>query len=220
MGSLGPCQQAQPPPRKRARREQLSATHHGADPYRLSVKHLLEDQPVRWEIDCRLLVADKKALLVTEANRPDIKALGQSILLSKARSFLPSLRLANEQLKVAVAEDQAGNPDIETLSSETGPHIELDLACGVLDLQNEAAEAAAHRVATSPVEPMKQSACKIDSNQHISSSHSTSKVISHTAELSSSHEDEQSTCTFVSAASLPFPTDTGGLHRKSKIQML
>lgn len=66
-----------------------------------------------------------------------------SPLLARAAAFLPDLAAANEALAAAVA---AGAPpsafDVEAVD-DGAPHVEMEVACGVVDLKDAAALAAA-----------------------------------------------------------------------------
>jgi hypothetical protein len=64
-------------------------------------------------------------------------------MLDRVKAFLPAMQQANEQLAhAAVNEPEA--LDIENVE-EGCPHIEMDLACGVLDLKDEQAVAMAEK---------------------------------------------------------------------------
>lgn len=61
-------------------------------------------------------------------------------MLDRVKAFLPSLQQANAQL----AQKEPGSFDIEHVE-EGAPHIKMDLACGVVELKDKNAEAAAAR---------------------------------------------------------------------------
>lgn len=64
-------------------------------------------------------------------------------MLERVKAFLPAMQQANEQLAhTAVNEPEA--LDIENVE-EGRPHIEMDLACGVLDLKDEQAVSLAEK---------------------------------------------------------------------------
>ncbi|BDA44293.1 Uncharacterized protein new4 at N-terminal half [Coccomyxa sp. Obi] len=69
--------------------------------------------------------------------------LPPSSVLERVKAFLPSMQQANEQLQHTLA-NQPEAVDIETVE-EGRPHIEMDLACGVLDLKDERAVSAAEK---------------------------------------------------------------------------
>ena len=59
----------------------------------------------------------------------------------RAKAFLPALAAANEDLQQRVQQD-AASVNIEEVSGRS-QHIEMDISCGVFDLRDPAAEAAA-----------------------------------------------------------------------------
>lgn len=78
------------------------------------------------------------------APRPSPGALlPPSSVLERVKAFLPSMQQANEQLQHTVA-NEPKDVDIESVE-EGRPHIEMDLACGVLDLKDERAVSAAEK---------------------------------------------------------------------------
>jgi Domain of unknown function (DUF4598) len=65
-------------------------------------------------------------------------------VLGRLSSFVPQLAAANAELASALSSRPASDFDVECIEADgEGPHIEMDLACGVLDLQDEAAQHAA-----------------------------------------------------------------------------
>jgi hypothetical protein len=64
-------------------------------------------------------------------------------VLERVRAFLPYLQQANAQLADTLTE-QPDSINIEHVD-EGAPHIEMDLACGVVDLKDRSAQAAAER---------------------------------------------------------------------------
>jgi Domain of unknown function (DUF4598) len=57
---------------------------------------------------------------------------------------VPQIAAANAELASALNSRPASDFDVECVEADgEGPHIEMDLACGVLDLQDEAAQHAA-----------------------------------------------------------------------------
>lgn len=89
--------------------------------------------------DRRLLLED----VSRPAARPNIGPPPASALLERAREFLPALQAANAALDAARASHPERSFDIEHVDAEGAPHIEMDLACGIMELRDEAAEAAA-----------------------------------------------------------------------------
>lgn len=69
--------------------------------------------------------------------------LPPSSVLDRVKAFLPSMQQANEQLAQALA-TQPETLDIENVDEGT-PHIEMDLACGVLELKDSSAVSAAEK---------------------------------------------------------------------------
>ena len=64
-------------------------------------------------------------------------------MLGRLQSFLPAMQKANEDLEQTAA-DEPDSCNIESVA-EGAPHIEMNLACGVLDLKDSSAAAAAQR---------------------------------------------------------------------------
>ena len=105
------------------------------------------------------------------AVRPDIGSPAASALLERARKFLPTLQAANAALDAARASQPERSFDIEHMEAEGAPHIEMDLACGLMDLRDEAAEAAAERSlrgagATAEAESSSDSERESESSEH------------------------------------------------------
>lgn len=70
------------------------------------------------------------------------KSTGQeSAALARAKVFLPALAAANDDLQQQVQRD-AASVNIENVGRNP-QHIEMDISCGLLDLKDPAAEAAA-----------------------------------------------------------------------------
>ncbi|KAF6249499.1 hypothetical protein COO60DRAFT_951415 [Scenedesmus sp. NREL 46B-D3] len=84
----------------------------------------------------------------SQTSRPNIGTLPPSSVLSKVRSFLPQMQQANEQLEQQLQSCDPSVVDIEHIpegADAGGPVIQMDLACGLLDLKDDAALAAAQR---------------------------------------------------------------------------
>lgn len=96
--------------------------------------------PQRSALEQRLLVAvDGRP-----ERKPDMQAPAPpAVLLGRLQAFLPQLQAANAQLEQAPAEALV----MEHASDDerAGPYVELDLACGLFDLKDETALAAAER---------------------------------------------------------------------------
>ena len=96
-----------------------------------------------------LLPAERRLRGLTAAapprDCPAIDAPPQSELLGRLQTFLPSMAAANAQLEQEVAAAPEGAFDIEQLDPNAEQHIAFDLACGVLDLKDDAAVRAAER---------------------------------------------------------------------------
>ena len=74
--------------------------------------------------------------------------LQQSVLLGRLQTFLPAMQKANQELEqIAAAEPGACN--IEDVAEDEA-HIEMNLACGVLDLEDQVTAAAAQRAVNVP----------------------------------------------------------------------
>lgn len=86
-----------------------------------------------------------------QPKRPDFQPIPDSQLLVRLKGFLPGMADANKQLGAQMNQVGPAAFSIEHATSdsdsEAGPHIELDLTCGLVDLQDEAAVAAAERAA-------------------------------------------------------------------------
>ncbi|WIA21936.1 hypothetical protein OEZ85_004302 [Tetradesmus obliquus] len=81
-------------------------------------------------------------------SRPNIGTLPPSSVLGKVRSFLPQMKQANEQLEQQLQLCDPSVVDIEHIpegADAAAPVIQMDLACGLLDLKDDAALAAAQR---------------------------------------------------------------------------
>ncbi len=89
--------------------------------------------------------ADRNLLVNAPTQPPwkDAEPLQDSALLGRLQSFLPAMQKANKELEQAAAKE----PDSCNIESVTlgAPHIEMNLACGVLDLKDNKAAAAAQR---------------------------------------------------------------------------
>ncbi|GFR41260.1 hypothetical protein Agub_g1935 [Astrephomene gubernaculifera] len=76
--------------------------------------------------------------------RPAIGPAPRSSVLDKLAAFLPQLAHENERLQEQMQSRPATDFDIEHIEGEkTATYIEMDLACGVLELRDEAALRAA-----------------------------------------------------------------------------
>ena len=87
-----------------------------------------------------------RSLLVNAPTQPpwrDAEPLKDSALLGRLQSFLPAMQKANEELELAAAKEPE-SCNIESVAQDA-PHIEMNLACGVLDLKDDSAAAAAQR---------------------------------------------------------------------------
>ncbi|KAG2443052.1 hypothetical protein HYH02_009467 [Chlamydomonas schloesseri] len=78
--------------------------------------------------------------------RPAIGPAPRSAMLDQLAAFLPQLAKENEKLEQQLQSRPAAEFDIEAVDEKAeGPYIEMDLACGVLELRDDAALAAAER---------------------------------------------------------------------------
>ncbi|KAL6785385.1 hypothetical protein ACKKBG_A00050 [Auxenochlorella protothecoides x Auxenochlorella symbiontica] len=94
--------------------------------------------PIVTALDRRLTVEDGQRSLT----KPAIGAVPPSALLSRLQGFLPELAAANSTLH------GEQSVSMEAPEGADGPVVELDLACGLFDLNNQAAEQAAERSLT------------------------------------------------------------------------
>jgi hypothetical protein len=112
--------------------------------------------------DQTLKICEANARAAITANKPTIAAVTRSSLLSRASHFLPTLQAANMALQRTIDQSGAEAVNIEHVSERNGgsgatgdsdtdvdgpERIEMDLACGVLDLEDGAAAAAAKAAA-------------------------------------------------------------------------
>ncbi|GIL43264.1 hypothetical protein Vafri_1054 [Volvox africanus] len=89
--------------------------------------------------------AEQKLASLTR-QRPNIGPAPRSSVLDKLATFLPQLASENERLQQQMQDRPAEEFDIEHVEGdEDGPYIEMDLACGILELHDEAALRAAER---------------------------------------------------------------------------
>jgi hypothetical protein len=83
-------------------------------------------------------------------------------VLGRLQSFVPQLAAANVALAAAMATRPAHEFDVEYVEprgeggegGEAAPHIEMDIACGVVELRDEAAAAAAERAMAGGAHPL------------------------------------------------------------------
>lgn len=105
---------------------------------------------------CAANARQRVATAAASARPAALAAPERSSLLARATAFLPQLAAANAQLattqgaedsihveEASNAVDNVGDKSAD----EGGPRIEMDLACGVLELQDAAARAAAEAAA-------------------------------------------------------------------------
>ena len=121
---------------------------------------------------CRGWPAESRLLLQGDGRptaRPDIGPLPASGVLARARAFLPALQAANAALEARLQSEPAQSVDIEHLEGEGAPHIAMDLACGVMDLRDPAAEFAAERAVRGGAAPGEEERAGSDSDSEDSS---------------------------------------------------
>ncbi|KAG1674280.1 hypothetical protein FOA52_013469 [Chlamydomonas sp. UWO 241] len=119
------------------------------------VGELLEPPPVSpLELRLNVFAAGGPPTAAPTPARPDIAPVPKSSLLSRLNAFLPQIQTANadlqEQLKVRPAADfdVEGVPDDQEsgyieMEGKEGGYIEMDLACGLIDLKDGSALSAA-----------------------------------------------------------------------------
>ena len=95
-----------------------------------------------------------------QPSKPQIQPVQPSSVLDKVRSFLPALQAANAQLAAQCPQDV----DIEQVP-EGAPHVEMDLACGILDLKDPAALARAEAAMQAGPAPGPHAACSTDDDE-------------------------------------------------------
>ena len=106
--------------------------------------------------------ADKPSPMGGTMQKPAIGKVEKSSLLGKLKQFLPELEKANQKLEAEMAVHPAESFDIENVH-EGEAHIEMDLACGVIDLKDKAAETAAEK-AIACGSGREEAACEDDSD--------------------------------------------------------
>mmetsp|Transcript_4807 Transcript_4807/g.9553 ORF Transcript_4807/g.9553 Transcript_4807/m.9553 type:complete len:142 (+) Transcript_4807:88-513(+) len=85
----------------------------------------------------------RQSLLVHPRTKPDIGPVQTNVsLINRLNAFLPEFKSSTERLEGALNENE---PGIELPDDHEGEHVELDLACGMFDLKDEAAVEAAER---------------------------------------------------------------------------
>ncbi len=62
----------------------------------------------------------------------------ESTVLLRAREFLPQIERANKELSDAMLTRPPEAFDIEVLENDENDHVELELACGILELKDDA----------------------------------------------------------------------------------
>ena len=77
-----------------------------------------------------------------QRSKPDFGPVPSSSVLDRVKSFLPAMQRANADLMQQAAQRPPEELDIEHVP-EGAPHVEMDLACGILDLKDPAAVARA-----------------------------------------------------------------------------
>ncbi|PRW33293.1 hypothetical protein C2E21_7933 [Chlorella sorokiniana] len=112
-----------------------------------------QPEPRRERLELAGTSALERRLLVGDAaprhprSKPTIKPVAPSGLLGRLQAFLPALEAANADLQQQLEQHPASEVAMERGSDDEreGPVVELDLACGLFDLKDEAAVAAAER---------------------------------------------------------------------------
>ncbi|GLC35799.1 hypothetical protein PLESTB_000495500 [Pleodorina starrii] len=100
----------------------------------------------REKLDCPAVPPLEQKLANLTRQRPAIGPTPRSSVLDKLAAFMPQMANANASLQQQLQERPAAEFDIEQVDDEEdGPYIEMDLACGILELRDEAALRAAER---------------------------------------------------------------------------
>ncbi|GLI68860.1 hypothetical protein VaNZ11_013405 [Volvox africanus] len=100
----------------------------------------------REKLECPGVTSIEQKLASLTRQRPNIGPAPRSSVLGKLATFLPQLASENERLQQQMQDRPAEEFDIEHVDGdEDGPYIEMDLACGILELRDEAALRAAER---------------------------------------------------------------------------
>eukprot|EP00192_Tetraselmis_astigmatica_P020218 CAMPEP_0117668422 /NCGR_PEP_ID=MMETSP0804-20121206/11543_1 /TAXON_ID=1074897 /ORGANISM="Tetraselmis astigmatica, Strain CCMP880" /LENGTH=191 /DNA_ID=CAMNT_0005476317 /DNA_START=228 /DNA_END=804 /DNA_ORIENTATION=- len=86
-----------------------------------------------------------RELVRPPAAKPDMRVAGiESSVLGRVKDFLPKMAAANDELAAAMTGKPAEAFDMEVLGpTSDAPRIEMDIACGVVDLKDDAALRAA-----------------------------------------------------------------------------
>ncbi|KAJ9509823.1 hypothetical protein QJQ45_011567 [Haematococcus lacustris] len=113
------------------------------------------------------------------SDKPQIGPILRSSVLDQVRKFIPSLQAANKALERELEPGRQVRPasdlDIEHVD-EGGTHIEMDLACGVFDLKDEQAVAAAEQAMARAKTEVVQSNSSCSSSSSSSSDDSSCKT--------------------------------------------
>ncbi|PNH00571.1 hypothetical protein TSOC_001044 [Tetrabaena socialis] len=108
--------------------------------------------PAREKLDVPAVAPIEQKLANLTRQRPCIGPAPRSSVLGQLAAFLPQLALENERLRQQMQTRPAAEFDIEHVGEgdSEAPYIEMDLACGVLELRDEAALRAAERAMEVP----------------------------------------------------------------------
>ncbi|KAJ9508810.1 hypothetical protein QJQ45_028131 [Haematococcus lacustris] len=110
------------------------------------------------------------------SDKPQIGPISRSSVLDQVRKFIPSLQAANKalerELEPGCQVRPASDLDIEHVDDD-GAHIEMDLACGVFDLKDEQAVAAAEQAMARAKTEVAQSSSSCSSSSSDNSSCNT-----------------------------------------------
>ncbi|KIZ02389.1 hypothetical protein MNEG_5573 [Monoraphidium neglectum] len=109
---------------------------------------LSEQHPKRERLEPGGVSSFERQLLMKPPERPNISAVPRSGVLGRLQDFLPKMQAANHQLEqqLQAGEVTLGDLDIENVEEGgDAPVIEMDLACGLFDIKDGSALAAAER---------------------------------------------------------------------------
>uniref|UniRef100_A0A7R9VXU8 Uncharacterized protein n=1 Tax=Chlamydomonas euryale TaxID=1486919 RepID=A0A7R9VXU8_9CHLO len=112
-------------------------------------RELLEPPPVS-PLEHKLNIFSTRASsgAVAGGSKPQMAPMPKSSIFSKLQDFLPKMQAANEHLEGELKVRPAAEFDVEGVpEGQESNYIEMDLACGLVDLKDDAAVQAAEAAA-------------------------------------------------------------------------